>query len=114
MERPQFLRSLLSWLRAGYPDGVPYGDYPPLLVLLKRQRLTDDEVRFVAEQLAETGVVTLEGPQPISKIDAQVLITTLTEEMPDEGDVGRVASHLHDYGWPVDLEPLRPREPPPG
>ena len=111
MERPQFLRSVLSWLRAGYPDGVPYGDYPPLLVLLKRQRLTDDEVRYVAEQLAEAAVVTPDGPQPISKVDAQVLITRLTEEMPDEGDVGRVADHLRSFGWPVDLEPLRPPSP---
>ncbi len=42
---------VLDWLRAGYPDGVPPRDYFPLIALLRRQQLTDDEVREVAAAL---------------------------------------------------------------
>ena len=37
MDRPQFLDNIMSWLRAGYPNGVPGNDYLPLFALLRRQ-----------------------------------------------------------------------------
>lgn len=107
MERPQFLSSLLSWLRAGYPDGVPYSDYPPLLVLLRRERLTDDEVTYVADELARAAS---EPPRDasISRIDAGVQITKVIDELPQDEDVRRVAAHLAAHGWPFDNRPLPP------
>ena len=34
MALPSFLAKIVSWLRAGYPDGVPEHDYVPLIALL--------------------------------------------------------------------------------
>ena len=42
--------SVLQFLHAGYPEGVPRQDYIPLLALLRR-RLTEDEVGEVANGL---------------------------------------------------------------
>jgi hypothetical protein len=51
MALPAFLAKIVSWLRAGYPDGVPERDYIPLFALLGSQ-LTDDEVKLIADELA--------------------------------------------------------------
>jgi hypothetical protein len=48
------LTGVLDWLREGYPAGVPPKDYIPLLTLLRR-RLTEDEVREVAHEIAGLG-----------------------------------------------------------
>ena len=42
------LSDVVGWLRQGYPQGVPDGDYIPLFALLGRH-LTDEEVREIAE-----------------------------------------------------------------
>ena len=47
----RFLTSIVAWLRAGYPDGVPQNDYIPLLALLSR-RLTNDEVKAAYRKMA--------------------------------------------------------------
>ena len=44
------LKSILDWVRAGYPEGVPGPDRVPLLALLQSTELTDDQVRTVATQ----------------------------------------------------------------
>ena len=51
MALPPFLSSIIDWLRAGYPEGVPDVDYIPLFALLGSQ-LTNEEVSSVAELLA--------------------------------------------------------------
>ncbi len=43
------LTKIVGFLRAGYPEGVPDGDYIPLVALLRR-RLSDDEVVAVATE----------------------------------------------------------------
>ena len=50
----QFLAKIVAWITAGYPEGVPGPDRVPLFALLKR-RLTDDEVKAVAQDLLERG-----------------------------------------------------------
>ena len=40
----RFLTSIVAWLRAGYPEGIPPTDYFPVLALLSR-RLSNDEVK---------------------------------------------------------------------
>ncbi|NRH34736.1 DUF3349 domain-containing protein [Rhodococcus sp. MS13] len=94
MALPPFLTSIVGWLRAGYPNGVPEQDYIPLFALLTR-RLSEAEVDAVADALIE------EGDLPIEKTDIQVLITKITNEMPLETDVDRVRNHLADGGWPL-------------
>ena len=51
MALPAFLAKIVSWLRAGYPDGVPERDYIPVFALLGSQ-LTDDEVTLIADERA--------------------------------------------------------------
>ncbi|GAA4486487.1 DUF3349 domain-containing protein [Rhodococcus olei] len=93
MSLPPFLTSILGWLRAGYPNGVPEQDYVPLIALLRR-RLSDDEVRTVTDALVD------QWPSPIDRVDIGVLITKVTDEMPLESDVARVQAHLVACGWP--------------
>ena len=49
------LARIVSWLREGYPGGVPEHDYLPLLALLER-RLTRSEVKRVARALRRADV----------------------------------------------------------
>ena len=92
--RPAFLSSILGWLRAGYPSGVPAQDYIPLLALLRR-RLSDDETLWVAKEIVAS------GHAPVGGADIGVLITKVTNEMPSDDDVNRVRRHLEAAGWPV-------------
>ena len=50
MALPPFLSSIIGWLRAGYPEGVPDVDYIPLFALLGSQ-LTESDVHAIAEEL---------------------------------------------------------------
>ncbi len=92
--RPALLHSILDWLRAGYPRGIPAQDYIPLLALLRR-RLTDEETVQVARACVES------GHAPTGVADIGVLITKVTNEMPSEEDVNRVRRNLEAAGWPV-------------
>jgi hypothetical protein len=47
-------QSVLDWLRAGYPEGIPPQDYLPILGVLQR-RLTSEEIHTIAEGLAAGG-----------------------------------------------------------
>jgi hypothetical protein len=89
----RFLHSVVAWLRAGYPDGVPQTDYIPLLALLSR-RLNSDEVNTVARELMHRG--------EFDHIDIGVMITQLTDELPAPEDLERVREHLAAKGWPFD------------
>ncbi len=102
MDRPQLLMKVVEWLRAGYPNGVPQGDYIPLVALLRRQ-LSDDELDQVTSDLIDDSLRHLE---PISKIDAGVKITKVTDELPHAVDSARVRQLLVVAGWPFDDEPL--------
>lgn len=102
MDRPQLLMKVVEWLRAGYPNGVPQGDYIPLVALLRRQ-LSDDELDQVTSDLIDDSLRHLE---PISKIDAGVTITKVTDELPHAVDIARVRQLLVVAGWPFDDEPL--------
>ncbi|HSS23360.1 MAG TPA: DUF3349 domain-containing protein [Mycobacterium sp.] len=91
----RFLNSVVSWLRAGYPEGVPSTDTFALLALLSR-RLTNDEVKLVASELMQRG--------EFDKIDIGVAISKLTDELPSEDDIERVRTRLAAEAWPVDDE----------
>ncbi len=89
----RFLTGIVSWLRAGYPNGVPSNDYLPILALLSR-RLTGEEVRAVAQQMMQ-----LSDPGYI-EIGAEIL--RVTDELPAPADVERVRAKLAAHGWPLD------------
>jgi Protein of unknown function (DUF3349) len=45
------MRSILDWLRAGDPQGVPGTDRVPLLALLRATPLTEDEIKEVVRNI---------------------------------------------------------------
>lgn len=94
MTLPGFLGMVVSWLRAGYPEGVPESDYIPLLAVLAR-RLSNDEVRLVAAELIASGEL------PIDDIDIGTVITKVTDELPRDEDINRVRDRLSAHGWPL-------------
>jgi len=89
----RFLNAIVSWLRAGYPEGVPPHDYMPVLALLSR-RLTTDEVKAVASELMQRG--------DFDQVDIGVAITQITDELPSSDDIERVRKRLAATGWPLD------------
>ena len=89
----RFLNSVVAWLRAGYPEGIPPTDYFPVLALLSR-RLSNDEVKLVARELMQRG--------DFDHVDIGVLITQLTDELPSPLDIERVRERLAAKGWPLD------------
>jgi hypothetical protein len=89
----RFLNSVVAWLRAGYPDGIPPTDYFPVLALLSR-RLSHDEVKLVAREFKHA--------PGFDDVDIGVLITRLTDELPAPEDIERVRERLEKKGWPLD------------
>lgn len=98
----KFLVKIVAWITAGYPEGVPGPDRVPLFALLKR-RLTDDEVKAVAQELKYAG--------QIEDADIGVLITQVTDALPTPEDVERVRQRLVVRGWPLD-DPRDPEDDP--
>lgn len=47
------MASVLNWLRAGYPDGVPGPDRVSLFALLRNTMLTEDEIKEIVRTIAE-------------------------------------------------------------
>lgn len=94
----RFLTNIVSWLRSGYPNGVPQNDYLPILALLSR-RLTADEILEVARQLRNL-------PRP-GFVDVGAEILRITDQLPKPAEVERVRAKLAAYGWPLD----DPRDP---
>jgi hypothetical protein len=88
-----FLTSIVSWLRAGYPNGVPQNDYLPILALLKR-RLSSDEVVEVTRAM-----MSLSDP---GFVDIGAEILRITDQLPAPDDVERVRAKLAAHGWPLD------------
>lgn len=103
MSLPPLLASILGWLRAGYPNGVPEQDYVPLMALLRRQ-LSDAEIAALAEDLVA------QFPDPTDSVDIGVLITKVTDDMPHETDVARVRTHLIRGGWEIDESAPQPND----
>ena len=89
----RFLRNIVSWLRSGYPDGVPEQDYLPILALLSRG-LSKDEVAQIARELKHV-------PDP-GFIDIGAEILRITDWLPAPADIERVRAKLAAYGWPLD------------
>lgn len=95
MELPSVVRSVVQWLRSGYPEGLPVRDYVPLFALLAR-RLSDHEVAQVADELVRVGDV----GSPTALREA---IVAVSFELPSDHDMARVSDRLAGLGWPGKL-----------
>lgn len=101
MSAKTLLASILEWLRAGYPEGVPGPDRVPLLALLRATPLTEDEVKEVIRTITapESGAV-VGGAIPVDEI--QAFIEGLTNHDAGPENVQRVADRLAAAGWKID------------
>jgi hypothetical protein len=88
------LRSVVGWLRAGYPTDMPEHGYVPLVALLPH-RLSSQQVAAVVAALTRGDVL------PAGRVEIGVAVTGLTDALPVEEDVHRVCAALHRVGWPV-------------
>ena len=93
MATPPVIQKIISWLRAGYPEGVPQHDYLPLFALLGSE-LTNDEVTLIADELAFSA-------DPESAEAVKAAITAVTNTKPSDADVNRVRARLAAGGWPL-------------
>lgn len=91
-----FMTRVLGWMRAGYPEGVPNGDYVALLGILHR-RLTDAEVESIAGELAEAA----DKNNPVTEADIRAMIADRLFEQASKKDVARVSAMLAAGGWPL-------------
>lgn len=94
------LGSILNWLRAGYPDGVPGPDRVPLLALLRATPLTEEQVKEVIANLtADRSADTADGVIAVDEIAAFISDVTHHDAGPE--NVQRVAARLAAAGWPL-------------
>jgi Protein of unknown function (DUF3349) len=91
---PPVLSKIISWLRAGYPEGVPDVDYIPLFALLGSQ-LTNDEVAAIAKEL--------EGESRPESAEAirRAIVAVTDNQRPSDADINRVRARLAAGGWPL-------------
>ena len=95
--RSNFLTRTVGWLHAGYLAGVPRQDYVALLGVLRR-KLTEDEIRKIASDLAEQS---LTSEDPITGDDIETMISDSMLQEATPADVARVSAHLAAGGWPL-------------
>jgi Protein of unknown function (DUF3349) len=94
------LHSILEWLRAGYPEGVPGPDRVPLLALLESTPLTSDQVKEVVRHVSDAeGTASADTEVDRDEIAAFIHDVTQRDAAPE--DVNRVAAKLAAAGWPL-------------
>jgi len=92
--------SILRWLRAGYPEGVPGPDRVPLLSLLRATPLTEDQVKEVVRNLTDAGAGASAGGE-ITRDEIAEFISDVTQHDAGPENVARVAAKLAAAGWPL-------------
>jgi hypothetical protein len=90
-------QSVLGWLRAGYPEGIPPQDYLPILGVLQR-RLTATEIRTIADGLVDQ---MSDSDATISRADIEAMIEETVYQRASDTDVARVSARLAAGGWPL-------------
>jgi hypothetical protein len=94
------LGRILTWVRAGYPDGVPGSDRVPLLALLRATPLTEDQLKEVVRHITATGSSALADGE-IGKNEIEAFISEVTSHDAGPENVQRVAAKLAAAGWPL-------------
>jgi hypothetical protein len=101
MTHKPLFSSVIEWLRAGYPSGVPGPDRVPLLALLRNTSLTEDEVKQVVREItAHQSEVLADGVLDHDEIEKFIEDVTHHDGGPE--NVRRVAATLAAAGWPLE------------
>lgn len=100
MSTKSLLISVLNWLRAGYPEGVPGTDRVPLLALLRATPLTEEQVAEVVRNIAEASAPA-DVDDPIDRDDIATFIADVTDHDAGPENIQRVAAKLAAAGWPL-------------
>jgi hypothetical protein len=94
------LGSILNWLRAGYPEGVPGPDRVPLLALLRATPLTEDQIKEVVRNITADGSTAFADGE-IGTDEIEAFISEVTNHDAGGENVNRVAAKLAAAGWPL-------------
>jgi Protein of unknown function (DUF3349) len=94
------LASILNWLRAGYPEGVPGPDRVPLLALLRATPLTEDQIKEVVRNITAAGSTALADGE-IGEDEIAAFIKNVSHHDAGPENVQRVAAKLAAAGWPL-------------
>src|ERR1700710_2346941 len=94
------LASILDWLRAGYPQGVPAHDRIPLLELLRATPLTEEQVKEVVRDITTADSPALADGE-LSKDEIAEFIAGVTNHDAGPENVARVSAVLAAAGWPL-------------
>ena len=94
------LGSILNWLRAGYPEGVPGPDRVPLLALLRATPLTDEQIKEVVRNVAADGS-TATADRSMDNDEIATFIKDVSHHDAGPENIGRIAARLAAPGWPL-------------
>lgn len=100
MTTTSLLGSILNWLRAGYPEGVPGADRVPLLALLRATPLTEDQIKEVVRNLTSGDRRALSDGE-ITTDEIEAFIKDVAHHDAGPENVRRVAARLAAAGWPL-------------
>jgi hypothetical protein len=94
------MHSVLSWLRAGYPGGVPGPDRVPLLALLRNTPLSEDEVKDIVREISQEESHAPAGHE-VDRDEIEHFIADYVHHDAGPENVKRVAAKLAAAGWPL-------------
>ena len=100
MTTTSLIGSILNWLRAGYPEGVPGADRVPLLALLRATPLTEEQVKEVVRNITAEGSTAL-ADKIIDQDEIAAFIKDVTHHDAGPENIKRVAAKLAAAGWPL-------------
>lgn len=99
-DKPLF-RSVVDWLRAGYPGGVPGPDRVPLLALLRNSPLSEDEIKQVVREIAAHKDEVLQDGV-VDHDEIEKFIENVAHHDGGPENIQRVAAILAEAGWPLE------------
>jgi hypothetical protein len=99
--RHHFFRSVVRWLTAGYPEGVPGPDRVPLLALLRSTPLTEEQVKEVVRHVTSEEGSPATVDHAIDRDEIAEFISDMTHYDAGPENIARVAGTLAAAGWPL-------------
>ncbi|MDT7755432.1 MAG: hypothetical protein QOH27_1330 [Mycobacterium sp.] len=100
MTTTSLFESILNWLRAGYPEGVPGPDRVPLLALLRSTPLTEEQIKDVVRDITASDSAALADGE-LTTDEIGEFISDVTHHDAGSENVQRVAAKLAAAGWPL-------------